>query len=384
MNATSVDPLRPRDWRWLRAQETCRYPARHSAHDDEITTRATGYLRRYIRAAGCTTNIPTVYGTAIQKLQSQWPDIASAHRIYMQASFARWAMEAMVLAEVSDVDIAADLGCDVLVVRAYEALFYDVRDRMKNRLFILDELMSPALMSGASGISHDYDFMWKGLAYMGGMSLLRGLWSLGITDTESSDQLQALGSSAQLRNVVKAQLLRAVNSKSAHDVIDEALTKQQLDDAAKKDMPEGKDDGASQLIAAMQFSMAEAVGMRGLSPIEPRAGASIMERLLPLAGIPPPALPAKAVEAEVIDAAPVAALKEDAAPKATDPATEPKVEIETPLADRLMTKSKQLPGENSVLALPADMAQQRAERLAALAQKKELILSKIRGTKHGV
>jgi hypothetical protein len=82
----------------------------------------------------------------------------------------RWALEARLLTREPLETIAAKSGLATEVVEAYEALFFQVRDHLQARDYILLQVIGPRAARGPR--SYELDVLWKLLAYHGGPLLL--------------------------------------------------------------------------------------------------------------------------------------------------------------------------------------------------------------------
>lgn len=109
------------------------------------------------------TELMTVYG-----------DIYQAYRIYIdEDSLFRWELEASVLANVESAEIAVAVGSSESVIVAYEALFFDVRERLDRPAYIRNYVIGKDVQA----IDYkDYDKLWKHYAYdNGGYEVLKAV-----------------------------------------------------------------------------------------------------------------------------------------------------------------------------------------------------------------
>jgi hypothetical protein len=81
----------------------------------------------------------------------------------------RWTIEARILARQSDAEIARLNGCSAEVIEAYEALFFNVRERLDDRDFILTSVIGPI---EAGSKFYDEGQLWKLCGYLGGPQML--------------------------------------------------------------------------------------------------------------------------------------------------------------------------------------------------------------------
>lgn len=112
------------------------------------------FLRRY--DAAFTTNDHTV-------LEHDYPDLYAAHEIYADLSGERWILEAGLLTDLTLGELADYVSQPESVVGKYEAVFYNIRPRLKSRGYVLNHICMPAVRRGMHG--RDYDFCFKTIAY---------------------------------------------------------------------------------------------------------------------------------------------------------------------------------------------------------------------------
>ncbi len=107
------------------------------------------------------------------------PTIYWAAWIHEQAATSNraipWAIEARILARQSDAEIGQTNGCWPQYIEAYEALFFNVRDRMDNRDFVLQSVLTPAFSRGFEAA--EAGSLWKLFGYLGGPHVLDAMMS---------------------------------------------------------------------------------------------------------------------------------------------------------------------------------------------------------------
>jgi len=161
-------PRRAPNWRWLRAvQIDAAGPRPSRARDGEEgfawIRRASRLKRRFEQA----NNRPDI----LYRLLQQDRALFWAHSLWLEDKApTRWAIEARVLAGESDKQIAARLGVDEEIVQAYEAVFFNVREMLANRDYIVNVVMADAVTRGLT--ERQYDLLWKLFGYHGGSHVL--------------------------------------------------------------------------------------------------------------------------------------------------------------------------------------------------------------------
>jgi hypothetical protein len=181
MAPTQSDPLRPPDWRWLRARwlrETNKY-ARKGREDAETLV-----IKRYQSAkAACKTDL------MLDRLRENFPGLYHSEELYTRDDLDfRWELEARLLARESFDDIAKKAGMDVDIVRWYEKTFYNVTDRIDNRSYIFNIAMGRSIHRGL--FERDYDLLWKMLGYGFGPYMVDALTSRMSTMKSVTDPSQ--------------------------------------------------------------------------------------------------------------------------------------------------------------------------------------------------
>lgn len=270
------NPMRPRDWRHIRAKTLAlsSLKTRCGSGDDTCVREAVKFYRKYRdQVDDLTSNASTKIDRdiAYDMMYPSWPAMATALKIYAANSFTKWSTEALVLADIPSEDIASRFGCEAAVVETYEALYYDVRSRLNNRLFIIDELLSPAVINGMHG--DDCDFVWKSLSYCRGAAMLEACWQMGSISSETHRQIEDFLLSQRNRNLIMAAVARKVNQYTAHEFVEEDIAYKQLEqDSGIAQAPHDRvlAEGASMLLTAISFSMTGVPGA-SVSAIEERA-----------------------------------------------------------------------------------------------------------------
>jgi hypothetical protein len=187
LQALRDNPRRAPNWRWLRAvQIDTGGPRASRATDGEEgfawIRRASRLKRRYEQAG----NRPD----ALYRLIQYDRDLFWAHSMWLdEKNPTRWAIEASILAGDSCERIAERLGASPTIVQAYENVFFDVRARLHEKLYIVNVVMGDAVTRGVS--ERQYDLLWKMFGYHGGTHVLDAVISKfsPIAKPEKSDDV---------------------------------------------------------------------------------------------------------------------------------------------------------------------------------------------------
>jgi len=305
-----MGPLRPRDWRWQRVEQLyIKYKAsgRKSAgftklDDDEVRRGFRFFVahERYLDAINAKNRDSA---PAAMKLHKEWPDLFSAFTISERRTFLRWAVESMILTGATPAEIAVDIGCEPAVIAAYETFFYDVRDRLNNQLYIINELLSPAAMDGYA--TNDCDFFWKGLGYWYGPNILKAFWTFEVLPDCVRKNIQNLIDAQVSRGTARALLVRSPNQFNAHEIMEEHVAIKSISDEEDASTPEGQmAAGAAVMLQALQFSLAATKDSNVPAATEPRLRDTVAE----LAGeevkeLPAPVMKKRQVAKDAIELA---------------------------------------------------------------------------------
>jgi hypothetical protein len=109
----------------------------------------------------------------------KYPAIYYAHWIFEQGTTnnrsIRWAIEARILARQSNEEIARKNGCSPDAIEAYESLYFNVRDRLNYRDFVLNSVLGQAAVCGIQ--PSDQGLLWKLVGYLAGPYVLDAMIS---------------------------------------------------------------------------------------------------------------------------------------------------------------------------------------------------------------
>ena len=272
--STKNDSFRTKDWRWLRAQDLLdsrRTPAPEV--DDAQVTQAYRFLIRLQQAEEPITRNKEA---KLRKLVEEFGPLYYAFDAYSKANFIRWAVEAMIVARMPAEDIAAQVPCEVAVVKAYEDVFFDVRDRLDSSLYVLNDLLSPGLTKGAS--PKNFDFYWKSLGYFYGADMLKEYWAVGGLTRKTQSHMDELISSMVRKNAAEASFTRSISSYSAPEIMQEYLELMKIEHVKSTAVAPTTPivDDAATMVQAIQFSVKS---LAGEVEEPPERLASVMERL---------------------------------------------------------------------------------------------------------
>ncbi len=170
---SSSNPFRPPDWRWHRARSIVDASAGNmpaNRHRDgtagfQWISKAITYMREYQAALNSE--------TAQELLSERRPDMFWAHHIWLNSNPLKWVIEAQILARSDDHYIGFKCNTPPQVITAYEALFFNVRDKLSHRSYILNCVIGPAIHQGLS--EREYNLLWKLYGYFLGPYVIDAL-----------------------------------------------------------------------------------------------------------------------------------------------------------------------------------------------------------------
>lgn len=155
-------PLRPLEWRWRRATYLATLGRRLSRGDDDAPTISAA---RFLAALG--------NGREQAELERIWPGMQQAETLANQCvpdPRQRWEVEARLLAGEDDASIAARCTLTPASVGWFEALYFNVRDRLAARDWIAIRAIGRGLWDGFT--LSDLGGVWRALGYYGGPAAL--------------------------------------------------------------------------------------------------------------------------------------------------------------------------------------------------------------------
>lgn len=190
---------------------------------------------------------------ANEALQREYFDCKVAFEWYKEADFERWAVEALVVAQSDPSYIAEQTGAPQSAVEMYEALFFDVRDRLDRELLVRGSLLAPSLVNGAP--ENDSDMFWKQIAYEKGGEMVKELWRMPDAISDVTHMLSGIAIGRMVRNAAAAQFVRKVDKHTASDITNEFNAMR----AIEKEEAAGSDKMLQHLVSAAAVTVA-AVG----------------------------------------------------------------------------------------------------------------------------
>lgn len=201
-SSSGTDPARAADWRWSIIRRVVESPGSvFGALSDQFLQTGVRFWKAW---TACRNDLER------RHVAERLPTAAGAYWIFADGSPSlRIGIEARILANEAPNRIAGHFGTTVAVVRAYEMLFYDVRDRLDCRSFILRDVIGLGELAG----EYQPVQVWKAMAYLGGPLLLDEL--LFPVGGASGHAASAAEVATHLDEIARAQLRRSIASASA-------------------------------------------------------------------------------------------------------------------------------------------------------------------------
>ena len=188
----------------------------------------------------------------------RYGDQHTAYEIYLNRPTLRYAIEALITSGVSAAEISAEVGCAESVVETYEDVYFDVRDRLGNELYVLDALLAPMYTLGTSG--KDYDFLWKALGYYCGSEVLRSFWTISEPTEDLSIKLRALLMARLQKQSLQASFSRAPAAHNTSEIIMDMNSVMAADSKARADNPDASNDSKN-IVANELTDLIQSVGI---------------------------------------------------------------------------------------------------------------------------
>lgn len=161
------DPLRTANWRSARAMSllAASPPGRPSTHDDQYVVEIYRFLKRKQASRD----------GGVSELFPEYPGLWYAYQLYNESGeTTRGVIEARILAGQTNNEIAEYYGTLPDTIEYYEAAFFSVRDRLKQKDWILRQIYGP---NAENITAKEKTTLLQLFAYHGGVKLLELLLS---------------------------------------------------------------------------------------------------------------------------------------------------------------------------------------------------------------
>jgi hypothetical protein len=248
------------DYRWQLAAEmvSARTPPSRGDPEEALFRTAYNFIMRLRNGKG----------SAVRKLQREYPDLYMAHALFQHRDSECWILEAGLLTTVPKADLARFVAVSTEVVDLYEKYFYSVRDKLESRGYILNHILMPAVIGGLSG--RDFDFLYKTLAYCAGWGVFADFLEVRQMDRQTEDWIYSSFRSRLLKQGWIAAHRVEINNFNAVEILDKCLMLKRLE-SEFGDKP--VQDEAMALLQGLlgQLSLPVTSNRDNIIPDEPRA-----------------------------------------------------------------------------------------------------------------
>jgi|BioPla2DNA2_1021312.scaffolds.fasta_scaffold16182_5 hypothetical protein len=216
------DPMRVPEWRWLRATQLLQPGAEVVPDDDRWVLRLYRYLKDRNRL--CAEHLPGSAGMhkGFRRLQKQHGVLHDVVRTHEEGVSMKYMLSALLMVRDQSIpELAAVINKTPQFLQTYEALYFDIRSRLRDIGYIMTTILSPMGHDTGTGAG-DRDVTWKALAYMMGAEMfLRVAFGTGEMPKEIYDRLQN-----SIRGILASRgylgaLGRGMNNYTTHEALQE-------------------------------------------------------------------------------------------------------------------------------------------------------------------
>ncbi len=235
------------EWRFTRARRLHTENVVYFGRDEDFwVVHLTKFLKAYHHATA----------PGMPAIEHEFPDIKWAYAIHdAEDRGPRYHLEALVVANKHEEDIADFLALPIAVVTAYESCFFDMRRHMHHRGAVQAYITMRAKSRGMRDL--DPDPFWKRIALSEGEDMLRALWGDGVLEASDMQKFDHLISSYARRNCLEAMRVREIQPINANDIIIEygVIKKLELDQERAEADSRTPGGGIGEIVAALMHSI---------------------------------------------------------------------------------------------------------------------------------
>jgi len=266
------DDFRDTDWRYWRAQQV-RETKQNCTYDDKWVCRLVKYYTardEYWKASAPGTSARQRYN---RKLRTRFNDIHAAVNLYENDNRAKMLTEAALMdPKRSIADLAARLGCSGQMLQAYESLFFDIRTRLRNVLFIKGTVLHVLIAKGSAAA--DIDQLWKAMGFAYGVDILLSYADTTCLDPDVYALLDNMLKSMSARRSIASVIARPISGFNAHEVVQEHVMLRGKDDEVTGNSAEDQRNVFKQVMMS-QLSLVGDLTGENVDKVEARAMADI-------------------------------------------------------------------------------------------------------------
>lgn len=212
---TYSDPLDFVDWRWRRVMALRKEGKTPTDADDKYIWRGYQFGKDMDDCDGS--------DTAMFSVTMKHRDVARACSLSTNKGARKYYLEALSLCKDADEQrIATYMGETLIMVRNYQKLFFDVRDKLESTGYICSRIMEPALIQNIQDCK-DPNIAWKVAALFGGFDAVRVCWENQDTTSKTMNYFKRSGFASMMKNFSMGQFLMPVNKFNAHIIADQVI-----------------------------------------------------------------------------------------------------------------------------------------------------------------
>lgn len=203
-------------------------------------------------------------------IQRDYPDLYRAWSMYKDAVGVRWLVEAGLLTDLPLEELGAYTAQTPSVIKTYVDFFFDVRDKLSARGYILSQVLYPAINRGLD--QRDFDFLYKTLSYCAGWKIFTEFIDVRKLSAESEGWIKDSFRDRVLKLGWLAAHRVSVNNFNAVELIERCIDLQRLErEGGQQPAREAATILVRNLLSQCQMTMIPAG--ETLAADEPRASA---------------------------------------------------------------------------------------------------------------
>jgi len=273
-----IDLSRTPDHRWARVDQLItdgKHPSR--SYDDKMIHKGYRFLKRYQQGSS----------SSYARLEANYPGLWSAFNMWTETVGPKWLIEAAILAGRTIKELAEYLKCSESQLTVYEKYFYDVREGIESKGWVVTRILLPAIARRL--VDRDYDFLWKVIAYFGGWEALDAFIECRKLPAEVEIFLTDATRAKMIKDGFVATHVRSINSYTSNEIITQCLDLKRLElEQGQGGVQDKLSKSLESVFGALQISMIP--HDKKFKPNEERVMELIVGSSVPLSGV----LPAKA------------------------------------------------------------------------------------------
>jgi hypothetical protein len=218
IDAVRYSPYRPTRWRYDRVMELVESPDRRTRNpipnvDDEWTRQAFVFMKKWDKYSELDTD-EEVESKRRGLVNNNLP-LYQAYEFFLKpdGDKLKGEVEARILTGQDDLTIADKVSCFPESVEWYEKMFYNVRDRLKNTSYVVNNVIGPLVSAGFENATVELTAKFFGFIYQNVQLMEQILLGINTTITppaNGQDTLSFFDSS--IENTIQTLVMRTAHS----------------------------------------------------------------------------------------------------------------------------------------------------------------------------